>query len=210
MSSNDEQLRLAYGTLLAERGAAARGSHPEPEALLAVVERSGSESVRLEILDHVMACDACRRELDLLRASVAATGVPRQRSWFRSPSAGLVALAATLLVAASVRMYVASKDVEAGPRLRGGGAVATYAARWTPATGAVLSWRPLTGAANYRLELVDEAGVAVVDTMMRDTSLVVADSLLLGKRGLVWSVTATLNDGGVVSSSPLRLEPPRR
>src|SRR5215204_3683760 len=120
MHSNDEQLRLAYGASLAS--GRVRRSHVTPEALLALAERSGSEASRLEALDHVMACDACRRELDLVRASIAAAGVPRQRTWFRSPSIGLMAIAATLLTVAGVRLFMASSsgDVDAGPTLRGG------------------------------------------------------------------------------------------
>src|SRR3954464_4734706 len=111
MHSNDERLRLAYGASLAER--ARKGvAHPQPEALLALAERSGGDAERLEVLDHVMACDACRRDFDLIRASVVAAAVPRQRTWFRSPSIGLMAIAATLLVAAGLRLYVASRDAD--------------------------------------------------------------------------------------------------
>ena len=53
MNSNDERLRLAYGTVLEGRVNGPRHSHPEPEALVALAERSGSEAVRLEVLDHV-------------------------------------------------------------------------------------------------------------------------------------------------------------
>src|SRR5215203_5264891 len=142
MHSNDEQLRLAYGASLAS--GRVRRSHVTPEALLALAERSGSEASRLEALDHVMACDACRRELDLVRASIAAAGVPRQRTWFRSPSIGLMAIAATLLAVAGVRLFTASSrgDIESGPVLRGGSVVATYPARWIPSVGAGLAWRP--------------------------------------------------------------------
>jgi len=210
MSSNDERLRAAYGASLEKRGRDVRGSHPEPEALLALVERSGSEAVRLELLDHVMACDACRRELDLVRASVAAAGTPRQATWFRSPSIGLMALAATLLVVAGVRLYVASSDSEAGPRMRGGSGVATHPVRWLPNVGAGLAWTPTTGAESYRVEVVDESGAAVVDSTMRDTTLMVAESLLRNRRGITWSVTATLGDGSTVTSLPTRLVPPAR
>ena len=214
MSSNDERLRLAYGAALESRDARARAdraSHPEPEALVAVAERSGSEAVRLEILDHVMACTQCRRELDLVRASLLATGIPRQRTWFRSPSIGLMAIAATLLVVAGVRLVATSSgDTEAGPRLRGGSAVATYPARWLPSVGAGLAWHPAAGAESYRLEVVDASGTAIVDSTMRDTTFVVAASLLRDRRELTWSVTATLSDGSTVTSLPTRLAPPAR
>lgn len=215
MHSNDEQLRLAYNASLAEGdrakgGRGNRGSHPEPEALVALAERSGSEAVRLEVLDHVMACDPCRREFDLIRASIVAAGVPRQRTWFRSPSIGLMAIAATLLIAAGVRMYLVSREPDAGSLMRGGSAVSTYPVRWLPSIGAGLAWRPTEGAASYRLEVVDEAGTAVVDSTMRDTTFVVMDSVLRNRQGLSWSVTATLADGSTVTSLPIRLAPPAR
>jgi hypothetical protein len=209
MHSNDEQLRLAYGASRAER-ARKGAAHPLPEALLALAERSGSEAERLEVLDHVMGCDTCRREFDLVRASVVAATVPRQRTWFRSPSIGLMAIAATLLVAAGLRLYVTSRDAETGSLLRGGSVVTTYPVRWLPSVGAGLAWRPTAGAASYRLEVVDEAGVAVVDSTMRDTTFVVMDSLLRNHRGLSWSVTTTLADGSTVTSLPIRLVPPAR
>ena len=111
MSSNDERLRQAYRAAVLDRGPRAGGeSHPEPEALVAVAERSGSEAVRLDVLDHVMACDACRRELELVRASLLAAGMPRQRTWFRSPAIGMMAIAATLLVVAGVRLFMTSSS----------------------------------------------------------------------------------------------------
>lgn len=207
MQSNDEQLRLAYAASLESRQAA---QHPAPEALVAIAERSGSESVRLEVLDHVMSCNVCRHELDLIRASLTAAGMPRQRTWFRSPSAGLMALAAGLLLVAGVRLFMAKGDFESGPRLRGGSAVAAYPARWLPSGDAGLAWRPVADAANYRLEVVDEAGAAVVDSTMRDTAIVVPSSVLRARRGLTWSVTATLGDGSTLPSQPVRLVPPAR
>ena len=141
MHSNDEQLRLAYGASLAER-AHKGAAHPQPEALLALAERSGREAERLEVLDHVMACGACRRDFDLVRASVLAAAAPRQRTWFRSPSIGLMAIAATLLMVAGLRLFVASREADTGSLMRGGSAVSTYPVRWLPSIGAGLAWRP--------------------------------------------------------------------
>ena len=210
-SNDDERLRLAYRASLAERAGAAPGSHPGPEALVALVERAGSEAARLEVLDHVMACDECRRDLDLVRASVGAAGAPQKQStWFRSPSFGLVALAATLMVAAGVRLFMASADPEAGPTLRGGSGVSTYPVQWLPSVGAGLAWKPAPGAESYRVEVIDESGTALVDSTMRDTVLVVADSLIRNRRGITWSVTATLGDGSTVTSLPTGLVRPAR
>src|SRR5215468_8355851 len=182
MHSNDERLRLAYSAALEGRTDGSRRSHPEPEALVALAERSGSEAVRLELLDHVMSCDACRHELDVVRASLSAAGMPRQRTWFRSPSVGLMALAASLLIVAGVRLFFASGDLESGSRLRGGSGVSTYPAHWLPSGAAGLAWKPTADAVSYRLEVIDEAGTAVLDSSVRDTSFVLADSLAKSQR----------------------------
>ncbi len=209
MHSDDARLRLAYGAALESRTDESRHSHPDPEALVALAERSGSEASRLEVLDHVMSCSACRHELDLVRASLSAAGMPSRRTWFRSPSIGLMALAASLLIVAGVKLFFTSGDLETG-RLRGGSAVSTYPVRWLPTGAAGLAWRPTADAASYRLEVIDEAGAALVDSTMRDTSFVLADSLARSQRGLSWTVTATLGDGSSVSSLPSRLVPPAR
>jgi hypothetical protein len=75
----DAPLRALYGRALALRGSATSGggatvSCVAPEDILALVRRELPEERRLEVLDHVMACDACRREFDLLRAVEAAGG----------------------------------------------------------------------------------------------------------------------------------------
>jgi len=210
MQSNDEQLRLAYRASLEARAHASQGSHPKPEALVAVAERSGSEAVRLEVLDHIMSCGTCSRELDLIRASLAAAGMPRQRTWFRSPAIGLMAIAATLLLVAGVKLVFTSGDLETGSRLRGGSAVSTYPVRWLPTGAAGLAWHPVTDASSYRLEVIDESGAAVVDSTMGDTTFVLFDSAARNRRGLTWTVTATLGDGSAVSSLPIRLVPPTR
>jgi hypothetical protein len=121
-----------------------------------------------------------------------------------------MALAAMLLIVAGVRLFMTSTDIEAGPRLRGGSAVSTYPARWLPTGDAGLAWRPVSDAASYRVEVIDEAGAAVADSTVRDTSFVLSDALVRNRRGLSWSVTATLGDGSSVPSLPVRLVPPAR
>ena len=210
MNLTDERLRLAYSDALRERARAERVTCVAPETLLALAERTGSEAARLEALDHVMACAPCRRELDLVRASLAAAGTAKPRTWLRSPSFGLMALAALLLVAASVRLYVVSDDMESGPRLRGGSGIAIHPVSWMRGVGAGLAWHPATSAASYRLEVIDDAGRALIDTTLRDTSFLVADSIVRGRTGVVWTVSAILDDGTSISSLPAGLNPPRR
>jgi len=58
--------------------------------------------------------------------------------------------------------------------------------------------------------VIDAAGSALVDSTVRDTTFVLADSLAKAPRTLSWTVTATLGDGSTVSSLPVRLVPPAR
>jgi hypothetical protein len=141
-----------------------------------------------------------------------AAGQPKQRTWFRSPSIGLIAIAAMLLLVAGVRLFMTtnSSDVDAGRTLRGGSAVTIYPARWLPTGDAGVAWHPVSDAANYRLEVVDETGNAIVDSTLRDTVFVISDSAIRNKRGVSWTVTATLGDGSTVSSLPVRLVAPTR
>jgi hypothetical protein len=62
-----ESLRAAYDELLRARAPRDRTGCPSPEALLALVERRGSEAERLATLDHVMGCERCHGDVDLLR-----------------------------------------------------------------------------------------------------------------------------------------------
>ncbi|MDF2770914.1 MAG: hypothetical protein K0S86_407 [Geminicoccaceae bacterium] len=209
MKLTDERLRLAYAEMQRSGFREDRAACPAPEALLALAERTGNEADRMRTLDHVMACDRCRRELELVRASVVAAGVPKPRVWFRSPSIGLVAMAALLLLAAGVRLYMVAGDAESGPLLRGGAGMVTHPVTVTTSGDVRLAWAPVAGATSYRLEVL-AAGRAVLDTTLRDTSFVVADSLTRGRPEVVWSVASMLDDGTTVNSSPARLNLPRR
>ena len=62
-----ERLQALYQRAMAS-GTTSRGEHATPEALLAVVERRGSDDDRLLTMDHVMGCASCREGFDLLRA----------------------------------------------------------------------------------------------------------------------------------------------
>jgi hypothetical protein len=113
-----------------------------------------------------------------------------------------------LLAVAGVRLYMTNGDAESGPRLRGGAGIVTHLA--SPATGGVrLAWRPANGATSYRLEVL-QAGRALLDTTVRDTSFVVSDSLVSGSAEVLWTVSAILDDGTTVSSLPSPLRSPSR
>src|SRR3954451_7144100 len=95
---SDERLRDLYAAAMKAGVTSTGGSHPSPEAIADLVNRTGGEAERLAILDHVMSCAECRRDFDLLRTvERVAGGAARpavRRSWVLP-----AALAATLLVA---------------------------------------------------------------------------------------------------------------
>lgn len=65
---SDERLREAYEQLLARRAAVNRIHCISPDELLELAEHRLTTSRRLEVLDHVMGCRACREDFELLRA----------------------------------------------------------------------------------------------------------------------------------------------
>ena len=64
----DARLQELYERALAAREGNARERCASPEAILSLVRQEGSEDTRLETLDHVMSCEACSREFELLRS----------------------------------------------------------------------------------------------------------------------------------------------
>lgn len=65
---SDERLREAYEQILSRRPAGSRISCVSPDELLDLAEQQLTRSRRLEVLDHVMGCGACREDFELLRA----------------------------------------------------------------------------------------------------------------------------------------------
>src|SRR5262245_8009843 len=202
MTMNTSQLRAAYDEVVRQRSPGSRADCPAPERIAAVVERTGNEADRLETLDHVLACAACRREFDMLRtASQASQGTltttPVRTARFRVAS--FVALAATLLLAVGILSTRLRGPVNGGSTVRGGGAaIELVAPRRLPSREVLLTWRSVTGVATYRVEVLDQDGRRLVDTSLVDTTLVLSDSLVRVARAQVWSVGARLRGGSSV------------
>jgi hypothetical protein len=193
----DARLRELYQHALATRDGG-RERCASPEAMLALARREGTEEERLATLDHVMSCDACRRELDLLRAIEMAgartTGAPGAAHSRDRPAAAVVvpwkrvvplALAASLLLAVGVgvrdRFGARDRgpDVVRGAGDDGGGELTLLA----PAAGAsvaagapvVFAWRPDPDARRYVVEVLDADGRAVVSDTTADTTFALRD-----------------------------------
>src|SRR5205085_378652 len=69
-----------------------------------LADRRGPEPERLRTLDHAMACAACKRELDLLRAiTESGDALAPARSRLMSPAVG-VAAAAVLIIGIGISL----------------------------------------------------------------------------------------------------------
>jgi hypothetical protein len=202
----EARLRELYASSAARR----RGGCPEPEALQALARREGSEDDRLATLDHAMSCASCRAELDLLRsielagAETGAIGRPARRTWFVP-----AALAATVLLAVGLgRMALAPGHEEPIRSGDEGGAVAVVApAAEAPAGGALtFAWRPVDGAARYRVEVLTGGGELAIEAETRDTSVTLESVARLAPGDYRWWVVAmTPRPGPRSELRPLRL-----
>jgi hypothetical protein len=184
---NDAKLREAYAALLRRPRDASRTGCPSPESLLELVERRGEEAARLATLDHAMSCEACRRELDLLRATVAAARPGRNAPSIRWAAAAVIVLAAGAL-------WFTGGDRRSVMR---GEVVETY----RPAAagpGARLAWRPVQDAVRYDVELLTASGDWVFNGGTADTMILVSG--VERGRNYLWLVRATRRDGSRIAS----------
>lgn len=216
--TDDVILRDAYEELLVARTPGDRGACPPPEALLAIIERTGNETDRLGTLDHVMTCVRCRRDLDLLRTAAVAAGETLSEpvatlSFARSGTSRRfplrpLAIAAGLVVAVGIGL-LSRKPGERPPLLRGSEHTVVLVPPEHRSDGStLLRWRPLPGALRYRVEVFAPTGRTVVsDTVADSTFLLSATASADPGEQLRWMVTALHGDGHEVHSRAERVEP---
>ncbi|MBK6842761.1 MAG: hypothetical protein IPK33_06130 [Gemmatimonadetes bacterium] len=188
-----ERLQALYQRAMAS-GTTSRGEHATPEALLAVVERRGSDDDRLLTMDHVMGCASCREGFDLLRA---VHDAEPQRARPARPAWTSMALAASLLLAvgiSAVRWRTASgPDVET---MRGSVALPTAIAPTdvVPADSArTFVWHAVAGALRYDLELLRADGGLLHSAATSDTTYALPMTVALGAgTQYQWLVSAEL------------------
>ena len=208
---SDERLRELYTAAVAGRPAGAE-AHPAPEAIAALARREGSEEARLATLDHVMGCDDCRRDFDLLRtleragaqSGVAARPAAR-RAWFMP-----AALAASLLLAVGIGRQVlrsGTDDTTRGDGESGAIVLVQPGAEMPAGQSLTFAWRPVPGASRYELELLDAGGAVAASAATSDTSATPDAAHTLPPGEYRWWVRATTSDARTLRSAlrPLRL-----
>ena len=181
-----------------------------PEAMLSLLRREGAEEQRLETLDHVMSCGACRSEFELLRSIEQAGAEVKEGAapaLLRIPRRVVVplALAASVILVVAVGQKLRAPDgpdVERGTT--NGLTLLEPPAEIDAGAPAKFAWKPLAGARSYELEVLDEKGALVWGARTSETSVTMSDPLVLtAGRNLRWWVRAT-TDSGDQRASPVR------
>jgi hypothetical protein len=197
----DTELRNAYAEALAHVGPDA-GACPEPDRIRSLIQGEGPEPERMRLLDHVMRCPTCRDDFEMMRL---VAGDPPHTVHARTGLTGRVRWAASVVLLAGFgagawALYgpdrtVTYRDEGESPILllsptEGG-----------PVTSAGFVWRPVANAAEYRVEVFDDAGTALFTATTRDTILPLPDGPVLDTAvTLHWWVTARLRDGSEIAS----------
>lgn len=205
---NDDDLKRAYAASLAAGRPASRQACPSPEALLALVERRGSELERLATLDHAMACEACRRDLELLRA-IESAGAPSGAGRFGFSAPVRAAAAVVLMIVGGAAAALLLRREPSDTPMRGGASIGLVAP-----TGEVrledartFTWRQVPGARGYDVEVLTAAGDSVFSGRATDTdtTLRLPDAAPFAPgREYVWSVRASMPDGTHAAAVPRR------
>jgi hypothetical protein len=207
---SDTRLQELYIQALARRGSRASAC-VTPDDILALVSRKGSEARRLETLDHVMGCAACHREFELLRAIKAADPeVAQRRAGVKSVGQRFLplALAASVLLAVGVGLAVWERS-GAGDTTRGGGSslqLLSPATEVSPGQPLTFVWQPLSGAARYRIEVLDQSDSVLFSQLTPDTTATWSGKPLRpGSRYRWWVRDETPGAQRASSFRPLRI-----
>jgi hypothetical protein len=175
---SDERLRALYSAHAAN---APDTPHPDPDQLADAALGRGAEPARLAVFDHALSCAACRRELDVLRAtSDAGRLVQRHHRTIRAclaiAAVIVVAIAVPSIMRRSVRQFRPAEpsDTERGattdtaPRAIG---IIGPAGTIAPGARPLFVWHRAPGAASYLLEIVNDSGLVVDRSRTPDTTL---------------------------------------
>jgi hypothetical protein len=206
---SDRQLRAIYGGIMTSGRESRRSACPDPEAILALVRREGSEETRLATLDHVMSCADCRSEFDLVRsielAGAEAGAIARPGRRWMAP----LALAASVLLAVVIGRYALPGGPESDVVRSGEKDRLTLLAPPTEATTGspiLFAWHPIEGAGRYRLEVMNAGGEVVLEAETADTAIVLQSAADLEPGEYQWWVGATAPADARSALRPLRLK----
>jgi len=213
---SDQELKEGYGRLLETRLREGRGACVPPEAILALVEKSGDEDSRMRTLDHVMSCPACRGDFELLRS--VADSLPQGGASFRRrhpfPPSILAWAASFVVLVGAGSLWWGMRGPDRAGVVRGENLSLGLI---SPVVGASVQgeitflWHPHPDAFEYSVEVFDDGGEVIFTASTRDTTLTVSGPLSArGEGGLRWWVMARTGDGSFATSEIRALAPTSR
>jgi hypothetical protein len=197
----DEELQKAYAELMSNASRPAREHCPPVEALSAVVNREGDEARRLEVLDHVMSCPACKADFEILRATDAGVPRPARRT------VPLVLAASVILALAGGLVWTNWRRGEEITRSDTPVMLASPVGEIDPSTPLRLAWRPVPHAASYHPEILQNDATVAWSATTTDTAITVPDALRL-ETGVSysWWVRVELDTGVELTSEVRRFQ----
>lgn len=178
------------------------GDCPAPDSLAALVEGRVTEAERVRLLSHVMSCETCRSDFDLLDAIRVAGRVDRAAR--RRRLIGALSAAAVVTLAVGLwRPWSGSPQ----PVMRGGGAELSAIGPGGPVVPGriLLRWHSVPDAVRYQVRVTRPDGTLVAERSGADT--VAAFDAPWTRTGgeFRWRVTAQRLDGTTVGSEVLTL-----
>jgi hypothetical protein len=204
----DWRLQRLYEQALARRADAAPDIPVETVHALAAGTFAGSD--RLALLDEVLGHPALAAEFDFFVAMEREAGA-RARGPLRRASPVLALAAGVALLIGAGLAWRAMRPVEDVPRGTADILLTQVPVEGTViGAGSVFAWGPSSGAASYRLRIIDAGGTEVFSGETSDTLLILPpEARLPAEASVTWWVAATFPDGRTVRSRAvtIRTEP---
>ena len=202
-----DRLRALYRLILARQRPPSAIGRLAIGRILALAERQGGIADRLRTLDTVMADREYMVELEILRAAIGTRRRFGHRLEWTLGNVGL-AIAATLLL--SVGLTAIARTWSTRPDApRGGNSVVVQLVTPTERVDArtiMFTWKPVRGAQDYEIEVLDADGLSTFVSTVRGTSVRLPTSVrLLPGAEYRWWVVARRADGSRVGAVPRRL-----
>jgi hypothetical protein len=188
---NDAELSELYVEGMRAREKGGRDACPPVDALEQLVLHRADDTARVATLDHAMACSACRRELELLRAIHVAMPVTR------SVLPRWVSIAAGLVLVAGVTTWFTVRGGGTREPERGSSEPVRAITEGAVALGTPprLQWHAVSGARRYRVEVLTVEGTVADTAWVTDTTYVLPAPV--AARGTFdWWVRAELETAG--------------
>lgn len=201
-----DRLRALYALILARAARPRAVARLSVERILALVERRGSDTDRLRTLDTVMSDREYVVEFEILQSAISAGRTMRRRLHWSLGSLGMAAAMFLL----SVGITVVAKNWSTRPdALRGanGAVVQLIAPAERVGSRAIqFSWKPVRGARDYEIEVLDADGLSTFVSTVQGTSVLLPASVrLLPGTEYRWWVVARRVDGTRIGAIPRRL-----